>query len=100
LLKVAFDGIGSLPMKQIDKYRDEKQRMVDKELAVRNTRERLRTAVMEQGHVLMEGEKDLMEDSEHNFTDESPKSQGSGTTNRVDKALTSFQKMIPQRSRK
>ena len=100
LLKVAFDGVGSLPMKQINKYRDEKQRMVDKELAARNTRERLRTAVMEEGYVLMEGEKDLMEDSEHNFTDESPKSQGPGTTNRVDKALTSFQKLIPQRNRK
>lgn len=98
LLKVAFDGVGSLSMKQINKYRDEKQRMVDKELAVRNTRERLRTAVMEEGHVLMEGEKDLMEESGHAFGEESRNSQGTGTTIGVDKALMiSFQKLIPQR---
>jgi len=60
LLHVAFEGIGPLPMSKIQKIRHKKQIIVDKEIALRSTREKLRMAVQEHGHVLMEGEADFL----------------------------------------
>ena len=77
LLKVAFDGIGPLAMNTIHKIRDENQRLIDKQIALRETKEKLRRAVSEQGLVVMEGEEELMNADEgtcaldDNGTDES-----------------------------
>ncbi len=66
LLHVAFDGIGRLPMNRIDKFRNEKQRMVDKEIALRETRAKLKQAVQQtdtsgQSWVMMEGEQEFIQ---------------------------------------
>eukprot|EP00889_Picochlorum_renovo_P000335 jgi/Picre1/27365/NNA_000332.t1 len=66
LLHIAFDGIGRLPMNRIEKFRNEKQRMVDKEIALRETRAKLKQAVQEtdslgqQQWVMMEGEQEFI----------------------------------------
>ncbi|KAI8112700.1 hypothetical protein M9434_004021 [Picochlorum sp. BPE23] len=66
LLHIAFDGIGRLPMNRIEKFRNEKQRMVDKEIALRETRAKLKQAVQEtdslgqQQWVMMEGEREFI----------------------------------------
>ncbi|KAL4443069.1 hypothetical protein ABPG77_008560 [Micractinium sp. CCAP 211/92] len=52
LMKVAFDGVGSMPMERINSYRARKQREVDRELAERETQRNLAAAVQEQGFVL------------------------------------------------
>lgn len=57
VMRVAFDGIGSLPMDRIRRYRVRNQENVDKEFAERETRAKLRAAVQEDGFVLMEGGK-------------------------------------------
>lgn len=62
LVAVACQDIGHLSMSWINTLRDEKQFQVDQELALRETKEKLRAAVEEHGHVLLEatGEEDLL----------------------------------------
>jgi hypothetical protein len=59
LMRVAFDGLGSLPMEKIKGFRDTNQRKVDKEMAAREMRANLRAAVKE-GYVLTEAEAALL----------------------------------------
>jgi len=66
VIRVAFDGIGSLPMDRIQKYRVRNQETVDREFAARETRARLREAVKEGGHILMEGEEELLQEPADN----------------------------------
>lgn len=61
LMRVAFDGVGSLPMDRIQQYRDRNQRSVDREFAQRELRANLRQAVLERGYVLTEAEADLLQ---------------------------------------
>jgi TBC1 domain family member 2A len=65
LLSAAFQDIGPLSMSRINKIRDEKQLQVDKETALRETKDRIRAAVEEHGHVLLQGtgEDDLLRSS-------------------------------------
>lgn len=74
LMKVAFDGVGSLPMERIQKYRMINQKTVDEELVAREMRVKLRAAVKE-GYVLMPGEEGLLE--EPGLGSEQTASQGS-----------------------
>lgn len=62
LLTAAFHDIGQLSMSQIERVRYQKQMQVDKEVALRESKERLRVAVEEHGHVLHgeTGEDDLL----------------------------------------
>jgi hypothetical protein len=59
LMRVAFDGLGSLSMEKIQRFRDTNQRKVDKEMAAREMRANLRAAVKE-GYVLTETEVELL----------------------------------------
>lgn len=63
LLSAAFQGIGPLSMSRINRVRDKKQLQVDKETALRETKDRIRVAVEEHGHVLVQGtgEDDLLQ---------------------------------------
>lgn len=59
LMRVAFDGVGSLPMEKIRRFRHTIQRRVDQEMAAREMRANLRQAV-KQGYVLTEAERGLL----------------------------------------
>jgi hypothetical protein len=59
-VQVAFEGVGSMPMERIDRYRARKQREVDREMAARETRVNLQAAVAEQGFVVTEAEAQLL----------------------------------------
>ena len=63
LMRVAFDGVGSLPMGKIRRYRDKNQVCVDKEMAAREMRANLRAAV-KQGYVMTADEEELLREPE------------------------------------
>lgn len=63
LLKVAFDGIGSMPMLAIKRYRQVSQAQVDHELALRETNKNLQRALRE-GFVIPEEEVHVLREAE------------------------------------
>ena len=64
LMRVAFDKVGSLPMDTIRRHRARKQVEVDHEMAARETRVALRSAVAA-GYVVQEGDEELLRDPRH-----------------------------------
>lgn len=67
LMKVAFDGIGSLSMDRIRNLRKTQQKRVDNEFAIREMKANLRAAV-KQGYVLTSEEAHILE-GEDSFTE-------------------------------
>lgn len=69
LLTSAFEDVGQLSMVQINRLREHHQIQVDKEVALRETKEKLRVAIEENGHVLLDdtGEDDLMSSTPSNL---------------------------------
>lgn len=67
LMRVAFDGIGSLSMDRIQDLRHANQRLVDSEFAVREMKANLRAAVKE-GYVLTPEEENFLSE-DHCLTD-------------------------------
>jgi hypothetical protein len=63
LMRVAFDGVGALPMARIAAARGRYQVAVDREFAARETRANLRQAVRA-GYVLQDGEEALLAEPE------------------------------------
>ena len=63
LMRVAFDGVGSLSMDRIQHFRDAHQRGVDSEMAAREMRANLRAATKE-GYVLTDAERELLKEPE------------------------------------
>ena len=99
LLNVAFDGIGKLAMNTINRYRILEQQLVDKEIALRETKERLRTAIDERGYILLGGEDEIMNAHDGQGTCiEQKSSWGRDTITRanrhVDRAWRPFQKLM------
>ncbi|KAL4457817.1 hypothetical protein ABPG75_012682 [Micractinium tetrahymenae] len=74
LMKVAFEGVGSMPMERINSYRARKQREVDREFAERETQRNLAAAVQEHGFVLSTQDAALLKRS----GDAEATAQGSG----------------------
>ena len=76
-MRVAFDGVGSLPMEKIQRFRSTIQRRVDQEMALREMRANLRQAV-KQGYTLTDAERDLLrgESSEDSFDSEKGSQKG------------------------